>query len=44
MFTNMAAGLSAETLSHEHTMAVARGGADDAARLLAALLPALAAA
>ncbi|MBK1686628.1 purine-nucleoside phosphorylase [Rubrivivax gelatinosus] len=44
MFTNMAAGLSAETLSHEHTMAVARGGAADAARLLAALLPVLAAA
>ncbi|MBK1612900.1 purine-nucleoside phosphorylase [Rubrivivax gelatinosus] len=41
MFTNMAAGLSAETLSHEHTMAVARGGAADAARLLAALLPRL---
>jgi purine-nucleoside phosphorylase len=43
MLTNMGAGLSAETLSHAHTLHTAQASADTAARLLAALLPALAA-
>lgn len=41
MITNMGCGLSAEALSHAHTLAGAARAADDAARLLAALLPAL---
>ena len=41
MITNLAAGLSGEPLSHAHTLAVARDGADAAARLLARLLPEL---
>jgi purine-nucleoside phosphorylase len=41
MITNMGCGLSAEALSHAHTLAGAARAADDAARLMAALLPAL---
>jgi purine-nucleoside phosphorylase len=43
MFTNMAAGLSAEVLTHAHTMATAKTGTPHAVALLGALLPALAA-
>jgi len=42
MLTNMGAGLSAETLSHAHTLHTAQATADTAARLLAAVLPRLA--
>jgi purine-nucleoside phosphorylase len=41
MFTNMGAGLSAERLSHAHTMATAASGAETAAQLLAAVVPQL---
>jgi purine-nucleoside phosphorylase len=41
MFTNMAAGLSAEDLSHAHTMATARTGSDAAVQLLEAAVAAL---
>ncbi len=41
MFTNMAAGMSAEDLSHAHTMATARAGSDAAVRLLEAAVAAL---
>jgi purine-nucleoside phosphorylase len=41
MITNMGCGLSAEALSHAHTLAGAARAADDAQRLMAALLPAL---
>jgi len=41
MFTNMAAGMSAEDLSHAHTMATARTGSDAAVRLLEAAVAAL---
>ncbi len=40
MFTNMAAGMSAEDLSHAHTMATARAGSDAAVRLLEAAVAA----
>jgi purine-nucleoside phosphorylase len=41
MFTNLAAGLSAEVLTHAHTMAIAKTGTADAVRLIEALVPAL---
>lgn len=41
MFTNMAAGMSAEDLSHAHTMATARTGSEAAVRLLEAAVAAL---
>ena len=41
MFTNMAAGLSAEDLSHAHTLATAKTGSDAAVRLLEAAVAAL---
>ncbi len=41
MMTNMAAGLSAETLSHGHTMATAQAASQRAVALLAAVVPAL---
>ena len=41
MFTNMAAGMSAEDLSHAHTMAIAKTGSDAAVRLLEAAVAAL---
>jgi purine-nucleoside phosphorylase len=41
MFTNMAAGMSAEDLSHAHTMATAKTGSDAAVRLLEAAVAAL---
>jgi len=41
MLTNMGAGLSAETLSHAHTLHTAQATAALAARLLAAVVPAL---
>lgn len=41
MFTNMAAGMSAETLTHAHTMATAKTGTPNAVALLEALIPAL---
>jgi purine-nucleoside phosphorylase len=41
MFTNMAAGLSAETLTHAHTMATAKTGTPNAVALVEALIPAL---
>jgi purine-nucleoside phosphorylase len=41
MITNLGCGLSAEALSHAHTLAGAARAADDAARLMTALLPAL---
>ena len=41
MITNMGCGLSAETLSHAHTLASARAAQDDALRLVEALLPRL---
>ena len=41
MITNLGCGLSTEALSHAHTLAGAARAADDAARLLAVLLPAL---
>lgn len=44
MITNMGCGLSAEHLSHAHTLAGAAQGADRARRLMGALLPRLAAA
>ena len=42
MLTNMGAGLSAETLSHAHTLHTANATAEQAARLLAAVVPVLA--
>ncbi len=44
MITNMGCGLAAESLSHAHTLAGAARAADDAERLMAALLPMLEAA
>ena len=41
MFTNMAAGMSAEDLSHAHTLATAKTGSDAAVRLLEAAVAAL---
>lgn len=41
MLTNMGAGLSDEQLSHAHTLHTAQGVADDAARLLAAIVTAI---
>ena len=41
MFTNMASGMSAEDLSHAHTMATARAGSDAAVYLLEAAVAAL---
>lgn len=41
MLTNMGAGMEAETLSHAHTLNTAAAAADDATRLLAAVIPAL---
>jgi purine-nucleoside phosphorylase len=41
LITNLAAGLAREHLSHAHTLAMARASADVAARLLAAIMPAL---
>lgn len=41
MITNMGSGLSAERLSHAHTLAGAARAAADATRLMAALLPRL---
>ena len=41
MITNLGCGLAAESLSHAHTLAGAARAADDAARLMAALLPML---
>lgn len=42
LITNMAAGLSAEALSHAHTLRTAGAAAADAARLLEAIIAALA--
>ena len=42
MLTNMGAGLADQALSHAHTLATASATADQAARLLAAVVPALA--
>jgi len=41
MFTNMAAGMAAETLSHAHTMAIAKAGSERAVALLEAVVGAL---
>jgi len=41
LMTNMAAGLSDETLSHAHTMLTARGAAQNAVQLLTAVLAGL---
>ena len=41
LLTNMGAGLSTETLSHAHTLHAAHASAATAARLLAAIVPAL---
>ncbi len=41
MFTNMAAGMSAEDLSHAHTLATAKTGSEAAVRLLEAAVAAL---
>ncbi len=41
MLTNLGAGMADQPLSHAHTLATARACADTAARLLAAVLPAL---
>ena len=41
LLTNMGAGLSTETLSHAHTLHTAQASAATAARLLAAIVPAL---
>jgi purine-nucleoside phosphorylase len=41
MMTNMAAGMSDETLSHAHTMHIAQGAADQAVQLLTAVLAGL---
>lgn len=41
LLTNLGAGLSDEVLSHAHTLHTARAAAADAARLLAAVVPAL---
>ena len=41
MLTNMGAGMAAETLSHAHTLHTAQATAATAARLLAAIVPAL---
>ena len=41
MLTNMGAGLSDEALSHAHTLHTAQGAADNAARLLTAIVAAL---
>ena len=41
MLTNMGCGMEAETLSHAHTLQVAQGAREAAARLLRALVPAL---
>ncbi|MCE2917158.1 MAG: purine-nucleoside phosphorylase [Rubrivivax sp.] len=43
LFTNMAAGLSDESLSHAHTMATAASASERACNLLAAVIPALSA-
>jgi purine-nucleoside phosphorylase len=42
MLTNMGCGMEAEALSHAHTLQVAQGARQAAARLLRALVPALA--
>ena len=42
MLTNMAAGMEAETLSHAHTLATAKGASERAVTLLAAVLAAVA--
>ena len=42
MFTNLGAGMSDQALSHAHTLHTAQAGAGLAARLLAAIVPALA--
>lgn len=41
LLTNLAAGLSDQALSHAHTLRTAQASADRAARLLAAVVPAL---
>ena len=41
MLTNMGAGMASETLSHAHTLQTAKTTAALAARLLAAVVPAL---
>jgi purine-nucleoside phosphorylase len=41
LMTNMAAGLSAETLSHGHTMATAQAASERAVALLAAVVQGL---
>jgi len=41
LITNMGCGLAQASLSHGHTLAVARGATDQATRLLEALLPTL---
>lgn len=41
LMTNMAAGMEAETLSHEHTMATAKAASDRAVATLAAVVQAL---
>jgi purine-nucleoside phosphorylase len=41
MFTNFAAGMSDESLSHAHTLATASATSALAQRLLAAVVPAL---
>jgi purine-nucleoside phosphorylase len=41
LITNMAAGLSDEPLSHAHTLQAARAGAQQAARVLTAVIGAL---
>jgi purine-nucleoside phosphorylase len=42
LITNLAAGLDAEPLSHAQTLSAAQAAGDRAARLLEALMPALA--
>ncbi len=41
MFTNLAAGMAADTLSHAHTLAMAKAGSDGAVNLLEAVVAAL---
>ena len=41
MVTNLAAGMSAERLSHAHTLATANASADQSARVIAAIIAAL---
>jgi purine-nucleoside phosphorylase len=41
LFTNLAAGMDDQTLSHAHTLQQAQAGAGLAARMLAAIVPAL---